>query len=1749
MHGPVSKRTSVCWGGPDDNLGGGAYSVKPPHADVMASFNLPTARALVRDRVNVYRTYIGRRFMQAEAADAYQQGLDATARNYGVSHEVVVNGRRWRVRVSLNRADPFPTVQARVLDDGPFSPQDILDVGRAVYREVLMPAGFRYGNTVQAGPNGRSHISHFRATMRDLGAGQIVTSTALQSVIAPARGLDQHRLYAPRAVNDDEFQRYGPSDAGALADDVEAPGAGLIPNRALRGDDELAARTVVFDYMPFARDGATTVADMPACTKAWRVDMPTDTLKRCRVFALLMTIQLEYDLPRDRYSCVPARINYFAQNPRGDGLVRTTQRGVLLRDAMRMAEWMRRSSERDIMRFQTQLMADPMFNQLMALNELRDGQFYEDAAELLGCRIFVYTGESGKADVYGLNNVNRVRFVGSDSGHTFATLYPAAEAHFRQCFGQSATRTTSYKALTEQTQTSYVCVFGACRANYFSMKTTTQCQECGKWSGLMPQNKLWELRIVAVTDDRYEMGVFEIENDSDRAQQIIDEVSERAAECVPEDDPDTGCSGWSIPMRVGTVLNVKATSVQSKDSATCKLFFGQGSGSARLLYAKQVAAVINSSCLRDAMEVPGDDSVDIPEDQTVQVTAWRKLWDACVRKSALARAASASTRGPPRTDPEFVTFHEIRRGEETKESDDHEEEDDGMTHICTGCRERVDLQLPSDIDASMIRFPRSTCGHVCRVTCPRVTPKPFTGGVWTYDIETQRVGDDGLQVPCLLVLQRVDTLNASDVIRNSEYSESEKAVIGAAEKMLATAKKNLEAYEQGLLLEAHSRGVVEITDMSLFADAATHNALKAAVTDAKRNFEQVSAEPNARVNAWMQAYEDSREAATTVFRGATCVRDFIQYICSHAEMRDGVIYAHNGGSFDHQIVLNEVINMKSYAADHAEEVEQADPSLYRILSEPIAIPTLTGTSLSHFILWRFAGMRFCDTICLIGPFPLSGLAARMGAAPCVTKIDFDAGVITDANMDAALPYCIRDVTVLSIALIRFREIMLSTSEEVCGMRVDPLWFNTAAGMAYELATYSSTMHGRVMRSTESVEGDRISIVTSRLMMTTAMMERPTSDFPDILRTDAGATTWYAAGPLGPRHMVQDIGMSLRIPVDSRYWKPIFLTAANMLKESRDETDMEIVSDILKARISRTTARYIPFFKAIAALAKYAIYRMRELKRRFRRPFEFIGTVSDGWTVDASARNSYFGGRTEAMGLVYQCRPDEVLRMCDVSSSYPYSYGTQAIPFGVGHLVGGGVIDPHKFVAELMRTDGRELICIANVRIKLPMGVENAIPVLPQRTGLKLVFANQCVHGDMSGAEQQDTIIGTWTGEDLRCAVQNGCVIESVFQATIYPESSVARNGCWNEYCSILYDIKSDPTKKHLREATKLLLNSPYGRTALHAPDEMTVMVTDLQSGMEAYRNAFADQNVRVEEMVTQVTVNDGAVVRKFPLERVYEAPGTCVAAGGYITAHSRRRLYEGFLQVRDHPANEHGVNAILYSDTDSITYISKRNIESMATLGSGLGAFEDDLAGKVCTRFVSFGPKTYALSNPAGCIKLRAKGLRVARSGASYPLCDEEGHVQTMIAPRDGFIVGREVLSNTQMERAMHAHLASLRTQWCLSHTGDAQPRLAMQEQVSSLRFHGALEKHVNMVEKRVGVTMGKRRIVAMGQQGPVYLLAYGVLPEGPAESHEQFEGRVWVADLDEPRMVEFSSDMVRAQRQRAAEECENDWEQAIQSW
>jgi hypothetical protein len=163
-------------------------------------------------------------------------------------------------------------------------------------------------------------------------------------------------------------------------------------------------------------------------------------------------------------------------------------------------------------------------------------------------------------------------------------------------------------------------------------------------------------------------------------------------------------------------------------------------------------------------------------------------------------------------------------------------------------------------------------------------------------------------------------------------------------------------------------------------------------------------------------------------------------------------------------------------------------------------------------------------------------------------------------------------------------------------------------------------------------------------------------------------------------------------------------------------------------------------------------------------------------------------------------------------------------------------------------------------------------------------------------------------------------------------------------------IQLDPSNisynKSLRELSKLMLNSHWGKFGQNPQKSTTVYVDDPKQYVEIMSSG--DKEVQSLQIVNETTL-----LLKYTMKEdfVDTLPNTNVVLACYTTAHARLKLYELLEKLE---------TRVLYMDTDSVIYIHKTDGSYNPPLGDYLGELKDETNGVPIISFVSAGPKNYA---------------------------------------------------------------------------------------------------------------------------------------------------------------------------------------------
>ena len=360
------------------------------------------------------------------------------------------------------------------------------------------------------------------------------------------------------------------------------------------------------------------------------------------------------------------------------------------------------------------------------------------------------------------------------------------------------------------------------------------------------------------------------------------------------------------------------------------------------------------------------------------------------------------------------------------------------------------------------------------------------------------------------------------------------------------------------------------------------------------------------------------------------------------------------------------------------------------------------------------------------------------------------------------------------------------------------------------------------------------------------------------------------------------------------------------------------------------------------------------------------------------RDAFFGGRTNAVRLLYDAKDNEKIKYVDVCSLYPWVNKYGRYPIGHPIIVTENFQPWHKYEGF--------------IKCKVLPPKDLLHPVLPYRSNKKLMFplcatcadtrqTTTCTHTD-----EERAIVGSWVSLEIQKAFEKGYKVQELYEVRHFEEHTQynpqkKEGGLFAEYVNAMLKMKQEASgfpvdcnsdedrllyiKDYMRREgvklekieknpgmrclAKLMLNSFWGKFGQRNNLQNKVIINDLRMFWEMVEDPTTEINInRIDEdsMELSVLLKD---------EFVESTGNKNIYIAAYTTAQARLKLYSYLELLGDR---------VLYFDTDSIIYIS-RDGEYDVPLGNYLGDMTDELEkdygpGSYITRFASGGPKNYA---------------------------------------------------------------------------------------------------------------------------------------------------------------------------------------------
>jgi hypothetical protein len=174
---------------------------------------------------------------------------------------------------------------------------------------------------------------------------------------------------------------------------------------------------------------------------------------------------------------------------------------------------------------------------------------------------------------------------------------------------------------------------------------------------------------------------------------------------------------------------------------------------------------------------------------------------------------------------------------------------------------------------------------------------------------------------------------------------------------------------------------------------------------------------------------------------------------------------------------------------------------------------------------------------------------------------------------------------------------------------------------------------------------------------------------------------------------------------------------------------------------------------------------------------------------------------------------------------------------------------------------------------------------------------------------------------------------------------------------ITLDVEKIKKNKGLHAVVKALLNALWGRLGMKTNRNKIKLITEQSEWFK-----FCPNNQYIIHYVNYCNNNNQIQVFYNEAEQLHNPSSkNNVVIAAFVTAHARIKLHREMMKLGDR---------LLYTDTDSIIFISRKNIYE-PPLGDNLGDFTDETEGDPIVEFVSAGPKNRAhvtLSGAKSCI-------------------------------------------------------------------------------------------------------------------------------------------------------------------------------------
>lgn len=392
---------------------------------------------------------------------------------------------------------------------------------------------------------------------------------------------------------------------------------------------------------------------------------------------------------------------------------------------------------------------------------------------------------------------------------------------------------------------------------------------------------------------------------------------------------------------------------------------------------------------------------------------------------------------------------------------------------------------------------------------------------------------------------------------------------------------------------------------------------------------------------------------------------------------------------------------------------------------------------------------------------------------------------------------------------------------------------------------------------------------------------------------------------------------------------------------------------------------------------------------------FISTLDLQERLDP--RDSFFGGRTNAVKLHYKAKENEKIRYFDFTSLYPWTNKYCRYPVG------------HPTIITKDFGDISNYFGLAKIKILPPRQLYH--PVLPYRSKGKLKFplCRKCAdienqHTCSCSADDR-AITGTWCTPEIQMAVSKGYEILQIYEVYHFEKSSqynpsLGKGGLFADYVNTFLKIKQEASgfppacdneeskQKYIREykekegieleydkikknpglrcLAKLCLNSFWGKFGQRLSMRQSKFFHESEA--EKFFQMLSDPTKIPHNFHI---VSSGTLQFEWSNHSLF-MPTDCktnIFLASFTTAHARLRLFSILDKLGEN---------VLYFDTDSVIFKTLKSDDlHYLPIGNYLGELTDEIKEEdgYIVEFVSGGPKNYAFRTLSGREECKVRGF------------------------------------------------------------------------------------------------------------------------------------------------------------------------------